>query len=860
MTSQQYFQKQKTSRSALFESDRKLRTLVANLPGIVYRYKNDEDWTIEFISEGCKNLTGYSPEQFMVSPTISWGSLIHPEDHKRVKDLVKEATEQNKRFHITYRILDIDKKVRWVRETGIGIERNGKEAFFLEGFIQDVTDIMEQGGSLEVADRALNAAGNGILVSDANKKGFPIIYVNKAFEKITGYSSGEAMGRNCNFLQSHDRDQEEIETIRRALAKGEACHVIIRNYKKDGTLFWNELSITPVKDHEGKLTHFIGIQNDVTHGKNMQLLRKAKNDILEMVVKKKSLISITTQILEVLKEWIKEGMFALMVMDEHKRTLHRMAGLSLPEALGSALDEILIGSNFCSCTQVAFHKKKEIVKDILDEPHWSKYHDIVKESDVSACWSYPMVDGNYDILGVLSVFHPKAVAPTKNEEELILEMVGLASLAFEQAKSQKLLNESHERLANYSKGLERKVEKHTKELQKALNDLTVSNFELVSQTAEAKEAEKRAETSEAMFLAIAKKFPKGAILLVDDKMYIHFMEGSELQSIQKQIRDNGGVKIADLKDFSEQRKEIFKRYIKRTLDGEHLSFETEYKRIPYVINTTPLSTENGNISHALLVLLNISDRKKNETKMLENLKRERELSELKSRFISTASHEFRTPLSVILSSATLIEKQNEVGQEERRLRHLMRIRSNVQHLVSILNDFLSLSKLDEGKTLAQPEYFDIIDLSKNIIEEIEVSKKAGQKITLDSNGAHISVYLDPKLMRHILLNLLSNAVKYSEENSPILLKIHDGLYEVFLTVEDKGIGIPIEEQQHLFQRFFRAKNSVNIAGTGLGLHIVKQYTELMNGKLNFTSEENKGSTFTLKFPKKVNSHEESISN
>ncbi|WP_420322001.1 ATP-binding protein [Flagellimonas sp.] len=714
---------------------------------------------------------------------------------------------------------------------------------------------------MEIGNGVLDAVGSGIVIADAKADRFPIIYVNKAFERITGYKFKEVLGRNCNFLQSDDRHQKEIAIIRKSLVTGTACKVTLRNYRKNGTMFWNELALTPVQNKNGELAHFVGIQNDVTQKKKLALLRKAKGEILEMVVKKKPFARIVKAIQRTLERQIPGGIVAIMVADPTKKILSEVSAPKLPKDLTTTLlESVPIKPDFCCCATSAYHKKKVIQNDIKKEKQWKNYLDFVQDSGLKSCWSYPMLDANDEILGVLTVFHQNSTTPLRTDEELIWEMVNLASLVVEQINIREQLQANLADLASYSKGLEKKVRERTKDLKKVVMDLEVTNMELVGQTNEAKAAELRAETNEAILRAIIKEFPKGAILLVDDQMHIHFMEGTELKDVQQQVKGPQKIKIDELKGFSEQRKKLFGEYVQRTLKGEHLSFETEYRRVPFVINTTPLNTENGNITHALFVLLNITDSKENERKMLQNLEKEKELSDLKSRFISTASHEFRTPLSVILSSTTLIEKQNEQGQEDRRLKHLKRIKSNVQHLVTVLNDFLSLSKLEEGKTVAKPEWFNLIEFSKSIVEQLELSKKDGQAIEFEYSTNNVAVFLDPKLMRHILLNLLGNAIKYSAEGQKIILKIQEDEQQVTIETKDEGIGIPLNEQQYLFQRFFRAKNSLNIAGTGLGLHIVKQYVELMRGSLSFESIENMGSTFTVIFPKINQENEKSISN
>lgn len=180
---------------------------------------------------------------------------------------------------------------------------------------------------------------------------------------------------------------------------------------------------------------------------------------------------------------------------------------------------------------------------------------------------------------------------------------------------------------------------------------------------------------------------------------------------------------------------------------------------------------------------------------------------------------------------------------------MVQIKKNVKHLVVILNDFLSLSKLEEGKVEPTKELFDFVAFSNSLIEDISTTKKIGKNIILTSPNHPLLLNLDPKLMRTILMNLVSNAIKYSPKNTNIHIKIEESDTSVTLQVQDQGIGIPAEEQGQLFDRFFRAKNANNIQGTGLGLNIVKQYVVLMNGTIDFKSEVNKGTTFFIKWPK-----------
>ncbi len=234
-----------------------------------------------------------------------------------------------------------------------------------------------------------------------------------------------------------------------------------------------------------------------------------------------------------------------------------------------------------------------------------------------------------------------------------------------------------------------------------------------------------------------------------------------------------------------------------------------------------------------------------QEELLQALEREKELGALKTRFVSMASHEFRTPLATIQSSAALVRRYAEAANPERQAFHLEKIRTTVNNLTSILNDFLSLNKLEEGRVENQPEYFDFQNFCSETIEEIRGLAKPGQDIVFRLLGENSTVFLDPRLLKNVLYNLLSNAIKYSDKDIFCEGGITDGQFVI--RVKDQGIGIPDADKQHLFERFFRASNVVNIQGVGLGMNIVKRYLGIMGGSVSFESEEGKGSIFTLNF-------------
>jgi len=230
------------------------------------------------------------------------------------------------------------------------------------------------------------------------------------------------------------------------------------------------------------------------------------------------------------------------------------------------------------------------------------------------------------------------------------------------------------------------------------------------------------------------------------------------------------------------------------------------------------------------------------------LEKEKELNELKSRFVSMASHEFRTPLTAILSSAALIGRYHTEEQQINREKHIDRIKASVANLTGILNDFLSLSKLEEGKFEVNITELDVSALCLDVIEDTKGLLKVDQKIVHSQHGDTRVLRADERVLKNILFNLISNAIKYSEDVVSCNFYFEDDGCKI--QVSDKGIGIPEGEQKHLFSRFFRAGNATNIQGTGLGLHIVKRYVEMLDGTISFVSEQEVGTTFTVSIPYK----------
>lgn len=246
--------------------------------------------------------------------------------------------------------------------------------------------------------------------------------------------------------------------------------------------------------------------------------------------------------------------------------------------------------------------------------------------------------------------------------------------------------------------------------------------------------------------------------------------------------------------------------------------------------------------------IEMDQRKKVEAQIRSMLENEKELNELKSRFVSMASHEFRTPLGGILTSISLIGKYPNTEDQPKREKHIQNIKKSVRNLTNILNDFLSLDKLDQGKVSSSPGQFNFTKFIDEGVEELKETSDKGHKFEVTHANPDVSVFQDKEMIRNVIINLISNAIKYSPERSTVFIRSKVQEENILVEIQDEGLGIPTEDQKHLFERFFRAKNVTNLQGTGLGLNIVKRYLDLMGGTICFNSKENVGTSFLVSLP------------
>jgi PAS domain S-box-containing protein len=520
------------------------------------------------------------------------------------------------------------------------IKNDSGEVVALTSSYTDLSQQKHVEETLRLRDRALAATTNGIIITDARLPNLPIVYVNTSFEEITGYSAVEVIGRNSRFLQKSDNNQPALEELRAAIDANQCCTVLLRNYRKDGVLFWNELSISPVFDPKRKLTHYIGIINDVSDRKKSEVAIRVSKARLEYLL------------------------------------------FSTPGAVYTSRASGNFGATFVSdnIANMLGYQAREFIKD-------------------SNFW--------------ISNVHPED---------------------------------------------------------------RVYAFESVSQ------------------LPLTGKNTTEYRFLHQDGSYRWLLDSSKV-----------------------------------------------------------LYDEAGNSLEIIGFCIDITERKQLEEDLRIALEKEKELSELKSRFVSMTSHEFRTPLSTILSSSELLEHYRHNWTQEKQLSHLHRIQGTVKHMTQLLNDVLIIGKAEAGKAECEPTSFDLVKFCDHLVAEMQLNNQNSHKITFEPSVESIIAYMDEKLLGHIFINLISNAIKYSPTDSTITFKLASDDTQAIFEIKDQGIGIPSDDLPRLFESFHRATNVGNIQGTGLGLAIVKNCIDIHQGTIIINSELGVGTTFIVTLPLEINS-------
>jgi PAS domain S-box-containing protein len=699
--------------------------------------------------------------------------------------------------------------------------------------LRDVSERKRVEESLQLRERAIAASSNGIVITDATQPNNPMIYVNPSFERITGYSAAEVIGRDCRFLQGCDRSQSGILDLRQAIEEHRECHAVLLNYRKDGTQFWNDLYIAPVFNEHGELTNYIGIQTDITDQvkSNQQLLESEER-----------LRTVLTSIKEGITFSDDSGYFSIFNAGMENLTGYTSAEANLSQDFTNflypdrnehdrALQRLQQLQETGQTMTVETHlcHRDGTIKDVLvstrlmiykgKRMYLSSYYDITERKKVETQLRYQSErEGllNAILLKIQCELNlDQILAITVKEAQELLRIDRVVIYQFQQDWSGKFVVEAVNELGLSIIGKtvddeclnQYYVQKHLNRSISSINDVDLADLSPCH-----KELLQRFQVKANIVVSISFGDTLWGLLIAHQCSEMRNWEAFEIDLL-KQLANHVAIAIQQVKLFE-------------TVQDLNKNLECQVAD-----RTQQLEQSLSQLERSLL--------------------REKELNELKSQFIARASHEFRTPLATIQAASDLLRNYGHKMSDEKKLERIDKIQREVKGMTHLLEEVLIIGKTESGRFDLQAEEINLENFCLEIIEQAKLIGNGKHQVLFKNINAPTNVSIDTKFFRQIISNLLSNAIKYSPNASEIDFTISltsDRISQLLLEVKDQGIGIPLIDQEKIFDHFYRAQNVGMIVGTGLGMAIIKSSVDILGGTIQLTSVENKGTTVKVKLP------------
>ncbi|MEH2205689.1 MAG: PAS domain S-box protein [Nostoc sp.] len=856
---------QKQLEIALIASENRLRQLLETVKVIPWEL-DLKTWRFIYVGPQAVDLLNYPIAEWYEENF--WVNHLHPDDKKNSVRFCQEATARCENHQLEYRMLAADGRVVWLRDIVSVVEEAGT-AIGLRGFMFDITGLKLVEETLRLRERALAATSNGIIIADAKLPYNPVIYVNPAFEQITGYSATDVIGQNCRFLQRTDTQQPALNELRSSIKTGTSCKVVLRNYRKDGTLFWNELSISPIHDDNGELSHFIGIQRDISDFYDKLCLRKqAEANLRRQALTFENMHDgvIITDLTGSIIDWnpAAESMFGYTkaeILTQYPSILHQ------PE--------------------VAATLSAKILSTVNEQGRWSgEIHFIRKDGSEGICET--------------------TVVALQNEQGETVATVGINHDITENKRAKEALQRQLHRTLL--------LEQITQEIRQSLDTSKIFKT-AATQIGQAFGVDRclihsyiSNPTPQIPLVAEYNTFPGYCSVL---KLEVPMTNNPHAEQMMTQESA-----IASPNVYVEPLLQMVQPICREIGLKSMLSIRTSYQGEPngaiglhqcnYFRQWTQDEIElleavaaQLGIALAQANLLEQETRQREELTLknfaLEQAKRQAEAANrAKSEFLAMMSHEIRTPMNAVIAMTGLLLDTNLTPQQQN---FVEIVHSSGDTLLTIINDILDFSKIESGKLELEEQPFDLRACVEEAISFL--APKAAQKdielVYLIQPQVPIQLVGDLTRLRQVLMNLLNNAIKFTEAGevllfvelgisdrglgtrgrgaalrlrsvtegqrgrgerltatspphpcspapllpcspapqSPIPVEKDQVLYEIQFAIKDTGIGIAPEKIERLFQPFTQADVSMTrrYGGTGLGLAISKRLSKMMGGTL-----------------------------
>ncbi len=813
------------SRHLLEEERNFLRTLIDNIPDYIFVKDAQGRFVVSNIAharavhaESADELIGKTAFDFWPEDLASQ----YRADDQRVIDTGQSLINAERMT------LDAEGEVRAVLTTKIPLHSEKGNSTYLIGISRDITERKRAEEALAVTTHQLNNLLDSLdeVFFSLDEVNCQTLQMSPTCEKVFGVSR-HAFFDNPGLLRqlAHRETQALISAVHERLVAGEAVHSEYRIVRPDGEMRWIETKIKPILDGEGHLMRVDGLATDVTRRYEAEeALRHSETQERMQRVQAEALHDIAKAITGTLDVNLVMG----RILDNAGRVLpHDTANIMLigsdtaravywhgydADAEPAISNLVMPIHQIPYLHQMATTGEPCLVGDTTGDAEW------IGISAVSEVVSYigaPIrIQGQ--LIGFLNFNSQTPGFFTQADLERIQALADLAAIALQNAQL-------FESLRLHAENMEERVAQRTAELQheRDLLQALMDNIPDYIYFKDTSSAFTRVNHSLAQAMGISelnKALGKTEFDFLSAPLAQQFIE-------DEQQLFRAGKPIIDQIEFNP------------AADGQERWFST---------TKVPIRDKDGAVIGLVGISRNITEHKRLEANLRQALEEQKELSALKTRFITMASHEFRTPLTIITSSTSLMELSIEKMAPEQRAKHFTKIQTSVKQIVELLDDVLMIGQAEAGSLELKSEPLDLENFCRDIVDEMNAASP--HQIIYSCADACSDILADKKLLRQIVTNLLSNALKYSPESSPVYLNLlcHSG--QAKLEVKDAGIGIPEECQSHLFDAFYRAKNVGKIKGTGLGLAIVEKAVELHGGSIQFESKVGSGTTFTVTLP------------
>ncbi len=826
-----------------------LTQLAENLQQVFWVYDMEMQHLV-YVSPACASLLGRSRSDCEGRSWQDWMSEVHPADLESVLKVSRQLL-RGISCEVTYRLMPPEGEMRWLMTRAVPVRNAQGRVDRIVAATEDVTDRQKQNRWLRLLESVIVNANDAVVITEAEPVQLPgphIVYVNQAFTRMLGYQPEEVVGQTPRILQGVNTNPETLAQIRSNLKEWKPVLVEIINYHKNGSEVWIELSIFPVEDQTGNYHYWVAIQRDITDRKQAEAARQRQALRSQILTDLTLKIRRSLQLKEILQTTVTE-VRALLKVD--RVLLFRRLGSGLGQVYSEAVDaelpsflgqEIEEADFFAEPVQL-YERSTVQTLERLDEEHWqSRGANYLQRLGVRSLMVIPIAQQD-TIWGWLIAHHNSHRHWSSFEVDLLQQLPAPLEVAITQGQLLQALQESEERfrtLANRAPVLLWSLDSQ--------GNCIFCNQGFLD------------------FLGMGIEAARGlgwlAAVHSDDRTAVTLHHRLALQTRESREME----------------------YRLQRADGE---YRWVFDR------AVPQWTGAGEFEGLVISCWDLTDRKQVEDEMQTALTRERELSEMKSRLVSTTSHEFRTPLSTILSSADLLEFYGDRVPPEKQMEHIQRIQNAAVNMNNLLSDILLIERADAKKLKFEPIRMEVRSLCQAVIDELswsasvsdlrdtnvsegfesiqdfaqnsvqdlgtsalpeslQILKQFGSspiQFFSEPDEGTIMATVDEKLVRQILMNLLTNAIKYSDLGQPIRLTLTATNNQISLTVQDWGIGIPAADQERLFEPFHRAMNVKDIPGNGLGLAIVQHSTQVHQGTIQIHSTLGEGTLVEVTIPR-----------